>query len=716
MPTRSDAVYQFGQFEVNATSGELLRNGKRVKLQEQPFRLLVVLLESAGEVVGREELRNRIWPEDTFVDFEGSLRVDVRKLREALGDDAENPRYIETVPKRGYRFLGPAVLPAEATLPTAAPPASATSALVATAAGAVAVPKPPSAKRWVIGMTGAMVILTGLLVYWLTLPVRPPRMLSSRQLTFDGLAKEPPILTDGSRLYFGTILGPPYGLYEVSVTGGESARMAMPNMSPFYFYRLAAIAADSSELLLQSREGYQWRGPLWVVPTVSSSGRRINDVTSTDAAWFPDGKRIVYASGHALYVAKNDGTDSRQFVKVNGTPSWMRWSPDGRLLRFTITDLQTNTSSLWQVRDDGSGLHRLLSGWNDSPAECCGSWTRDGRHFVFQSTRNLRSDIWAIREKPGLLQKPEPTPVQLTSGPLSFEGPQPSYDGKTIFAVGVQRRGELLRYDTTSKQFMPYLSGISADTVDFSRDSQWITYVAVPEGTLWRSKLDGTEKLQLSFQPMTAYLPRWAPNGKQIVFQAVSPGKPWTMYIVSAAGGVLHEIKPWAGDPGWSPDSNSMVFSTAPVVFDPATSARSMIQIMDLRSRQISTLPGSEGLFSPRWSPDGLHIAAMQAGSDTLWIFDFSTRQWRKEGQLGIAYTNWSPDSRYIYFRSTATPPWLYRLRVADDRIERIVSLRGIRRTGIFGWTWVGLTPDGSPLVLRDTGSAEIYAFDVDLP
>jgi Tol biopolymer transport system component len=358
----------------------------------------------------------------------------------------------------------------------------------------------------------------------------------------------------------------------------------------------------------------------------------------------------------------------------------------------------------------------LLAGWNDSPAECCGPWTRDGKHFVFQSTRNLRSDIWAIREKLGLLQKPEPTPVQLTNGPLSFGGPEPSYDGRKIFAVGVQRRGELLRYDTRSKQFMPYLSGISADTVDFSRDGQWITYVAVPEGTLWRSKLDGTEKLQLSFQPMIAYLPRWAPNGKQIVFQGMSPGKSWTMYIVSVDEGVLQEIKPWPGDPGWSPDGNSMVFSTAPVVFDPATSTKSTIQIMDLKSRQVSTLPGSEGLFSPRWSPDGRYIVAEQAGSDTLWVFDLSSRQWRKLSEIRSAYPNWSPDSRYIYFRSAARPPWLYRVRVADASLERIVSLQGIRRTGIFGWTWVGLTPGGSPLVLRDTGSKEIYAFDVDLP
>ena len=105
--TQSGTVYRFGPFEVNASSGELLKNGTRLKLQEQPFQLLVILLENPGEVVTREELRSGLWREDTFVDFDGSLRVAVRKLREALNDDAENPLYVETIPKRGYRFLAP---------------------------------------------------------------------------------------------------------------------------------------------------------------------------------------------------------------------------------------------------------------------------------------------------------------------------------------------------------------------------------------------------------------------------------------------------------------------------------------------------------------------------------------------------------------------------------------------------------------------------------
>lgn len=99
-------IVRFGVFEVDVATGELRKGGARIKLQEQPFQLLRILLEHPGEVVSREELRERLWPEDTFVDFDRSLNTAASRLREALGDSASSPRFIETLPKRGYRFLG----------------------------------------------------------------------------------------------------------------------------------------------------------------------------------------------------------------------------------------------------------------------------------------------------------------------------------------------------------------------------------------------------------------------------------------------------------------------------------------------------------------------------------------------------------------------------------------------------------------------------------
>jgi DNA-binding winged helix-turn-helix (wHTH) protein/predicted Zn-dependent protease len=158
--TQPGIVYQFGPFEVNPGSGELLKNGRRIKLQEQPYRLLVALLENSGEVISREELRNRLWPQDTFVDFDGSLRVAVGKLREALDDNADDPRYIETIPKRGYRFLVPQVRRIEA-VPEAPEPEAANPRDDARHENLDPLKTGARATRWWM-VAGAAILMTGI--------------------------------------------------------------------------------------------------------------------------------------------------------------------------------------------------------------------------------------------------------------------------------------------------------------------------------------------------------------------------------------------------------------------------------------------------------------------------------------------------------------------------------------------------------------------------
>src|SRR5712692_6441485 len=170
-------------------------------------------------------------------------------------------------------------------------------------------------------------------------------------------------------------------------------------------------------------------------------------------------------------------------------------------MRFSVYDSKTNSTSLWEVAASGSNFHPLLPGWNSPAAECCGSWTRDGKYFVFQSARNGRVDIWAISQSRGLFDKNVVLPMQLTSGPLSLSSPVPSLDGKKLFVIGSQARGELVHYDSKTGQFTPYLSGISAEGVDFTRDGNWVAYEMFPESTLWRSRVDGSERLQLTFPP-----------------------------------------------------------------------------------------------------------------------------------------------------------------------------------------------------------------------
>jgi len=135
---------------------------------------------------------------------------------------------------------------------------------------------------------------------------------------------------------------------------------------------------------------------------------------------------------------------------------------------------------------------------------------------------------------------------------------------------------------------------------------------------------------------------------------------------------------------------------------------------MDLKTRKVTTLAGSDGFYSPRWSPDGRYIAALRAGPETLMLFDFYTQKWVELGQIGVGFPSWSSDSKYIYFDSQGEDRAFYRVRISDHRLERLISLKNLRLAGAYGWT--GLAQDDSPLVLRDVGAQEIYALDWEAP
>jgi len=569
--------------------------------------------------------------------------------------------------------------------------------------------KRPQWRKQGVALAGIAALLAAALAYVLLRPSAPPRVLGSVQVTHDGRSKYPPVFSDGSRLFFMATEANGEALYQVSVAGGEPAAMS----EAFFTADLEGIAPDGSELLLHAWEGSLPEGPLWVYPTVSGSRHRLGGVTSVGAGWSPDGRRIAYAKGQAMFVSNADGTESRQITTLPGEGSSIQWSPDGKKLRFTVADPKTNATSIWEVKAEGGDLHPLLPGWNRPPSECCGSWTPDGKYFVFQSSRGGHSDIWALREAGSLMKRGKSEPVQLTSGPLDFLGPMPSKDGKRLYVIGAQPRGELARYDPKSQQFVTYLSGLSGDGVTFSKDGRWVAFVSNPEGSLWKMKPDGSERLQLTFPPLRVYFPRWSPDGKQITFFAESPTTSYTIYLISSEGGNPEEIFHAVGDPGWSADGGTLVFSDRG---SPEAEKKGSfsIRLMDLKTREIRTLAGSEGLYSPHWSPDGRYIAALRAGPETLTLFDFSTQKWVQLEQIVVGCPSWSHDSKYVYFDSQGEDRAFYRVRISDRKLERVASLKGLRLAGTFGWT--GVTPDDSPLVLRDVGTQEIYALDWNAP
>ncbi|HMD98080.1 MAG TPA: hypothetical protein VKM93_12225 [Terriglobia bacterium] len=290
--------------------------------------------------------------------------------------------------------------------------------------------------------------------------------------------------------------------------------------------------------------------------------------------------------------------------------------------------------------------------------------------------------------------------------------PALSRDGKKVFAQGFQWRGELIRYDAPSSWFVPYLGGISTDGVSFAPDGATVVYSAYPERTLWRSRTDGSQCVQLTFPPLAAATLRWSPDGKMIAFATLTDRDTWKMYLVPAQGGTPQEVIPGKSEqaiPTWSPDGERLAFSEV--------RGSTGIQVLDLRTREVSTLPGSEGHWAPKWSPDGRYMVAENSHSPGLAIYDFRTGKWATFGRitLAIGYVYWSHDGKYVYWNSNAAASVVYRIRLSDEKMEPVVGLFDAYRHQSYG-PWFGPTPDDSVLASRNTSAAAIYALDIEWP
>ena len=361
----TNARLSFGLYEIDVQTGELWKAGFRIKLQGQPFKVLTVLLEKPGQVVTREELQTRLWGKDTVVDFDHSLGTAINKIREALGDSAENPRFIETLARRGYRFIAPVGI----IEPTAVePPATdlPTSGRQTTRLTVAPLPQPPApAAQPILGPPTAVSItpvahrnFLPLLWSLLALPLGiavaigyyiassravtgPPHIV---QITHNGhLAPSVDTMenlaaaaTDGVRLYASTLDGGRAILSAISISGGLVEPLNIPSevASP----ALGDISPDGSRLLLRDHLSPESEQPLWVVPTTGGSALRVGNVLAHDATWMPGNGGILYANGNNLYLSTITSSTPQLYASTPGRAFWLRWEPNGKLLRFTILD------------------------------------------------------------------------------------------------------------------------------------------------------------------------------------------------------------------------------------------------------------------------------------------------------------------------------------------------------------------------------------------
>jgi Tol biopolymer transport system component len=419
-------------------------------------------------------------------------------------------------------------------------------------------------------------------------------------------------------------------------------------------------------------------------------------------------------------------------ARTPGRAYWIRWSPDGRQLRFTLHETESDEWSLWEVAADGTDLHALPLQWDERPQDwSCGSWAGDGRSFVFSARHEEGADLWMLDEAGSLFRGRSWKPRRLLSDSDAFVVATPSLDGKKLFAVRERVTLQVVQYDPRSRRLAATAlpRGLGGR---FSPDGQWVAYVEVQgrRAILKRSRPDGSQALQLTAPPMGVYLPRWSPDGKRIAFSGTLPGKPEKAYVVSSEGGAPEQVLPGERrevDVDWSPDGRSLIFGRPPGGMAEKGLPKA-IHLVDLETKQVSTLPHSEGLFAPAWSPDGRHVVATALDGHKLMIFDFETGKWSDFAGPGIGMgfagacrplchnVQWSPDGRHVYVNNLGTQVTeVLRVAVADRRFERVFGLADLGPTvKVFDTT--GLTPDGSLLLVTRSGTSDVYALEWRVP
>jgi len=399
-------VVRFGVFEVDLRAGELKRNGSKVRLQDQPFQILTTLLERPGEVVSRDELREKLWPSDTFVDFDHSLNAAVRRLRDALGDSADSPRFVETVARRGYRF----VAPVSPNYPPSVP--------------AAPIPIQMSRWKWPVVLLVVAVLALGVMVGWHAATrrqsYRSPLPFNERRLTAN--PEEVPVLSsaispDGRYLAFADSTG----FYLRQIETGETHQLSLPkgfNAEP------AAWFPDGGHLLATWVPGPKELPSLWEISVLGGAPRKIRDAAYS-AAVSPDGSQIAFLTGPRvrpqLWLMQSDGERAHLLytgTQFLGSPAW---SPDGRRLAYVLATYVPGTIAGLHVQIEilDFSTNQASAVLSESRLGPGLAWTPDNR-LLFSMTElppnQQDSNLWSLTLSPQTAQ-PIGAPTRLTRDP-----------------------------------------------------------------------------------------------------------------------------------------------------------------------------------------------------------------------------------------------------------------------------------------------------------
>ncbi len=673
--------------------------------------MLLTLLEEPGRIVTREELQQKVWSGGAFGDFEHSLNIAINKIRQALGDSADKPRFVETVPRRGYRFIAPVDGGAASVVsaPAVAPPTAHIRRRLTVSAAAV----------FVVAVVAGVVV-------WMSQPAAP--RLESRRLTNDALSKRGPVLSDGSRIYFRTsrAMGhAPLNMVQIPASGGAPTFLTI-TPPPGDGYRVLDLTPDGQDLLislpassftdfeLRDDVRYDDTGPLWSLRVPDGSSRRVGNIFATDARYSPDGKQIAIAAGGirapgSLWVASTDGSNARRLLESKDLSIVVPcWSADGRRIAFGQVDRATQRRSAWEIGVDGTGLRRFLPEFqrNHLPA----AWTPDGDLLLMSE-----GHFW-IAQSRRYFQLKQPATIQLSTGDPHFTLPIQLQGGRTFYSVGRTQLGQLERFDSRSGTWERHLGGASFDDVEYSRDAQSLVYTTYSEREMWVCRANGSGGVQLTKAPMESGGGHWSPDGRTIAFNGRSaPDQPWRIYLADAAGSNVRPACPKecrGADLTWMPDGKRIVFSPPLGIF---ATEPVYLRLLDLTTGEVTKFPGSEGLHSPRVSPDGSMLAALRLrDGGGMVLYRFSDPGWKEvplPGPSDPNWPSWSRDSQSILYYDDAREE-IMRVRVRDNRHEMIAPLKVGEMTGHIGY-WFNVTADDEPMILRRRDVQQVYALEL---
>lgn len=571
-------AYRFGAFELDARGGELRKHGIKIKLQDQPQQILLLLLEHAGEVVTREQIQKQLWSDDTFVDFDNAINSAVRKLRDALGDTAENPRFVETLARRGYRFIVPVSTKAEPKPERETPP-------------------PPAVarrRRWPIVVPGVMIVASGTaLATWLiwrnnTIDSADPRVTP---LTGNpSVELHPSLSPDGTRVAYSSSSedGRTFAIYVKLIGPGDPvqitkdrARDFSPAWSPDgrWIAVLRDVGREGAVLLIPASGG-QHRELARVIkapPGDENCGGLVCGVEGFRGSllsWSPDGK-FLFTSGRpepksALAVMRISVETGEQ-QPVTSPPRGLASdvgpvvSPDGRALAFVR--LRSGVGDIYVVSLSGAipatGQPRRVT--SDGADLSAPVWTPDGRELIFSSNRGGRRELWRISAsgsaKPvrlaGIGENASDVAISPVGRRLVYG--RASYYG-SLWKIPIERSkgGEPIRVTaTTARITYPH----------YSPDGKRIAFQSGRSGVneIWLCDADGSNSVQLTtFGKGASGSPRWSPDGRTIAFDS-NVAANWDIYVIRSEGGrPLRLTTNQANDaiPNWSRDGRWIYFTS----------------------------------------------------------------------------------------------------------------------------------------------------------